>query len=394
MKLLRLIASMDPAKGGPVQGIRNLTPALWAQGVETEVVSLDDPDAPFLAGLGLRVHALGPAGGRWSYSSRLMPWLKAHLREYDVVILHGLWQYPGYALRQVVRGLRDAPPYLMYPHGMLDSWFQKEPSRRWKALRNLIYWRLVECRIVADATALLFTCEEEKRLAAGTFARYRPRREITVGYGVPVPPEASAEDRAAFLALCPGLRPDQPYLLFLSRLHAKKGLDLLIRAYGALGDRETLPALVIAGPGGERAFGQDMRKLAAGLAPVELIYFAGMLQDGAKWAAFRGCLAFVLPSHQENFGIAVVEALACGKPVLISNKVNIWQEIAQGGAGLVAPDTLEGTTQLLEQWLADPARWSDQAPMLRCYQSHFAVDQAAAALHRVLVQAAGPDGIP
>ena len=77
-----------------------------------------------------------------------------------------------------------------------------------------------------------------------------------------------------------------------------------------------------------------------------------MLKGDAKWGAFAICDAFVLPSHQENFGIAVAEALACGRPVLISDQVNIAPEIAADGCGLVEPDTLEGTTRLLERWLA------------------------------------------
>jgi len=74
--------------------------------------------------------------------------------------------------------------------------------------------------------------------------------------------------------------------------------------------------------------------------------------DDAKWGAFAACEAFILPSHQENFGIAVAEALACGRPVLISDQVNIAPEIAGDGAGLVEPDTLEGTIRLLERWLS------------------------------------------
>jgi len=82
-----------------------------------------------------------------------------------------------------------------------------------------------------------------------------------------------------------------------------------------------------------------------------MVLFPGMLTGDAKWGALYGCEAFVLPSHQENFGIAVVEALACGKPVLISNKVNIWREIKDGNAGLVAEDSHEEAEYILKEWL-------------------------------------------
>jgi glycosyltransferase involved in cell wall biosynthesis len=75
------------------------------------------------------------------------------------------------------------------------------------------------------------------------------------------------------------------------------------------------------------------------------------LRKSEKWGVLYGCEAFVLPSHQENFGIAVVEALACGKPVLISDQVNIWREIVEDGAGIAEADTEEGVVKLLKKFL-------------------------------------------
>src|SRR5690606_38402954 len=112
-----------------------------------------------------------------------------------------------------------------------------------------------------------------------------------------------------------------------------------------------LPKLVIAGPGLDSPYGRKIQRLAAKDNLLERsIIFPGMLLDDAKWGAFYGCEAFVLPSHQENFGIAVVEALACGRPVLIADQVNIWREIESAGAGYVSPNTLEGATRLLSSW--------------------------------------------
>jgi glycosyltransferase involved in cell wall biosynthesis len=85
------------------------------------------------------------------------------------------------------------------------------------------------------------------------------------------------------------------------------------------------------------------------------------VKGDAKWGALYACDAFVLPSHQENFGIAVAEALACAKPVLISDKVNIWRELAKDSCGLIKPDTLSGTTELLNGWLA--LKTADRAAM-------------------------------
>jgi len=107
-----------------------------------------------------------------------------------------------------------------------------------------------------------------------------------------------------------------------------------------------------------------------------------MLAGAAKWGALRTAEAFVLPSHQENFGIAVVEALACGTPVLISDQVNIWREIAGDGAGLAGPDTAAGTLRLLTQWhaLDDRARAQMRQAALETFTRRYEIGAAARSL--------------
>jgi len=117
-----------------------------------------------------------------------------------------------------------------------------------------------------------------------------------------------------------------------------------------------------------------------------MVYFPGMLTGAAKWGAFYGCEAFVLPSHQENFGIAVVEALTCNKPVLISNQVNIWREIHDGGAAVVADDTNDGTYSMLYNWSRlsseDKEKMGNHAR--NCYERHFEVSAVVNRFHQIL----------
>jgi glycosyltransferase involved in cell wall biosynthesis len=200
--------------------------------------------------------------------------------------------------------------------------------------------------------------------------------------------------REAFAAQCPELQ-NRPYLLFLSRIHDKKGVDLLLTAFAQLNrlcpsayvpphlsptqDRlQEAPALVIAGPGLDTVYGQRLRRFAAEEA-ANLVFFPGMLTGEAKWGAFYGCQAFVLPSHQENFGIAVVEAMACGKPVLISNQVNIWREIEAAKGGLVEDDTVIGVQRLLANWqaLTESEKQAMGVQAQAAYENLFAVSQAA-----------------
>jgi glycosyltransferase involved in cell wall biosynthesis len=176
------------------------------------------------------------------------------------------------------------------------------------------------------------------------------------------------------------------FLLFLSRIHEKKGVDILLDAYAKLvasaPSTNAFPALVVAGPCADPEYLDGLRKKAAAIPAPGLVLWPGMLQGDAKWGAFRAADAFVLPSHQENFGIAVAEALACGAPVLISNQVNIWREVEAAGAALVGPDTADGTYQLLSSWLAlsvdERARLRQAAE--ECFASRFEISRAADSL--------------
>ncbi|OWP61946.1 glycosyl transferase family 1 [Hymenobacter amundsenii] len=365
MKVLHVIADMDPVKGGVCQAVRTIIAGLAEVGVYNEVVSLDEPNSAFLATDDFVVNALGLARGHWQYHPRLAPWLTENLERFDKVIVHGLWLYSGYAVQVAFRRLRQrrragqGPQLYVMPHGMLDSYLQTAPGRGWKVWRNTLYWHL-EKRLIEQADAVLFTCETERLMAWESYRPYAPRHEAVVGLGVEEPPAYRPAMREAFRAHCSGLG-DAPYLLFLGRLHEKKGVDLLVQAYAGLAGGATpaavaaLPKLVVAGPGLNTPYGQLVQQLAfANPALRTAIFFPGMLTHDAKWGAYYGTDLFVLPSHQENFGIAVVEALACRRPVLITEQINIWREVVAGGGALVAADTTEGTRSALSQWLDLP----------------------------------------
>jgi glycosyltransferase involved in cell wall biosynthesis len=354
MKLLHVISSMNPQTGGTSEAIRSLVPELEKLGVYNEVVCLNDPSDGFLKNELLTIHALAAAKGPWQFSSKLIPWLRDNMVRFDAILVHGLWLFSSYAVWKVAVSNKGQIPYFMMPHGMLDPYFQQAEGRKLKALRNWIYWKLIENRVVQHASGLLFTTDLERQEARGTFQPYRPKQEITINYGISAPPPALPAMRKAFLEQCPEVA-TTPYLLFLSRINYKKGLDLLVEAYSQLigsGIDKPLPRLVIAGPGLDSPYGQQIKQMISQRPELNgLFIFPGMLSGDAKWGALYGCDAFILPSHQENFGIAVVEALACGKPVLISDKVNIWPAISDNGCGFVAEDSVEGTIQLLTRWM-------------------------------------------
>jgi glycosyltransferase involved in cell wall biosynthesis len=346
MIVLHLVSTLDPAVGGVSQAVRTMIRGLAELNLRNEVATVDLPTAGYLAGETFKTYAMGPAKTPWAYSKNLHLWLQKNLERYEAVIIHGLWQYQSHCAFKVWKSLNKKPRLFVMPHGMLDPYFQKAKGRKLKAIRNQLIWHLVEKHLVNNSNGLLFTCETEKILARVPFQPYNPISEKVVGLGVEPPPRYNIAMKSSFEKRLGGNVNN--YLLFISRIHEKKGVDLLIRAYISLKSTNPLLAdLVIAGPGLDTEYGKQMQQLAG---TTKGIHFPGMLTGDAKWGAFYGCDAFILPSHQENFGIAVVEALSCGKAVLISDQVNIWREIQEGGSGIVQPDTEQGTFEMLRIW--------------------------------------------
>ncbi|MDF2432799.1 MAG: hypothetical protein JWP44_2430 [Mucilaginibacter sp.] len=357
IRTLHIIQSLNPKNGGVAHVVKTFASELVRQFVLCEIVTLDLPGEEHCTDKNVPCHYLGVKNNGWGYSSKLSPWLTENLEKFDVVIVHGLWLYPGYATMNAVSNLKrnapsKAPRFYVMPHGMLDPYFQRAKERRLKALRNIIYWQLVERKVVNIADGLLFTCEMELLLARETFKQYNPQKEHVIGYGIKPPPQYNPEMQTAFRSCCTGLN-KEPYLLFLGRIHPKKGVDILIDAYIDLYYKSVaLPKLVIAGPGKHTSYGENLQAQLSNYPEVKKsIFFTDMLTGDAKWGSFYECEAFILPSHQENFGIAVVEALACGKPVLISDQVNIWKEINKEGAGLVKSDSLTGVKKMIRKWV-------------------------------------------
>ena len=386
-KVLHVIAGMNPEMGGVCKAVRLMIAGLEMMQIKNEVVSLDSPTAAYLSIDSFPIHALGPGKSAWCYSQNLLPWFNKNLERFDVVIVHGVWLYPGFAVTKAISRFKkkeqDTPNVFVMPHGMLDPYFQKTSGRKLKAIRNTIFWKFVEHKMINNAHGLLFTSEMEKQLAKKTFRKYKPQREIVVGLGIDNPPTFNETMTSVFKDL---IRSDfqDPYWLYISRIHQKKGVDLLVKAYVNLKRTYTnLPRLLIAGPGLETDYGRHVQQLASESSD---IYFTGMLQGHAKWGAFYGCEAFILPSHQENFGIAIVEAMACGKPVLITNQINIWKEIKDSGAGIVTEDTQEKTEDMLKYWrnLSLHERQTMGVRAKNCFQNYFSLHAATQRLQAVI----------
>lgn len=344
MKLLQIIGTLDQEYGGPVEALSQSTLALKKLGHYVEVATLDHANAAWLSKFPGVVHALGPSLSKYRYSKRLLPWLKTNVVRFDAVIVRGIWQYQG--LATWIASKRMQFPYFVFVHGALDPWFKhKYPL---KHLKKWLYWPWAEYRILRDASAVLFTSQEERRLASKSFWLYKAN-EVVVNYGILMPAGSPEFQRQAFFDAFPFLR-DKRIMLFLGRIHPKKGCDILIEAFAQIASKDPTLHLVIAGPTKD-GWRSALERIVYESGIYDRLSWTGMLVGDLKWGAFHAADTFILPSHSENFGVAVVEALACGVPVLITDKVNIWQEIKNTKCGLVDTDSYEGVVRLFENWL-------------------------------------------
>lgn len=354
--LLHVIATVDPRGGGPIEGILQQAKIRAEENYEVHIASLDPPNAPFLQNYPAKVHALGeirdgePQWHRYlpwrhyRYEPHAVSWLKANIHKFDAVVVNGIWNYSAMAARRALVG--SGIPYVVFTHGMLDPWFKK--TYPLKALMKQLFWLFCEGPLLNNANGVLFTTEEERVVSRNAFWPYRVRERV-VGYGTGDVRGDSEKQIAAFRAVVPELG-DRKFLLFLSRIHPKKGCDLLLKAFASIQQQAPDLHLVMAGPD-QVGWKSDLMEIAKQAGISDKIHWPGMLSGDVKWGAYRAAEAFVLPSHQENFGIVVAEAMACECPVLISNKVNIWREIESSGSGIVEADTQSGATRLLERFL-------------------------------------------
>ena len=377
LKILQLVHTLDPSVGGVAASVLALSRGLARRGHKLDIVVLDDSASPWLADIALPIHALGAGLTSYRYSSKLLPWLKKQGGDYDRVIVNGIWQHLSFAAWRRYAG--SSIPYYVFPHGMLDPWFKE--TFPLKHLKKWLYWPWAEYRVLRNAAAVIFTSEEERSQARKSFWLYRCREKVSP-LGVEAPP-ISSNAKSEFLSRYPQLQNTRIFL-FLGRLHPKKGCDMLLEAFAQMRSNDSI-SLILAGPD-QVGWESDLRRQVTRLNLTNRVVFTGMLEGSMKQGAFADAEAFVLPSHQENFGISVVEALAARVPVLISNRVNIWREIEADRAGYVESEDLAGTTRLLQRWIgtAPAEREMVRENARRCFEQRFEIDRAVESLLQIL----------
>jgi glycosyltransferase involved in cell wall biosynthesis len=350
MRVLHLIPSISPLRGGPSLAVMAMTAALRYRGVDARVLTTNDHGPGLLADLPLgrwqeREGVPVLAFGRWSppiptlrefaIAPALSWWLWRNLSRFDLLHVHALFSYPSTSGMAIARSRRV--PYLLRSIGQLNHW-----SLAQSAGRKQLLLRLIERRNLAGAAALHFTSAAEQQ-EAGALAV--PTHAFVLPLGVPLP------DARGERAVHSGIR-----FLFLSRLHPKKQLELLFEALALLLLRcpDAHWRLQIAGEG-EPGYERSLRQLAKRLGLAPHLDWLGFVSGAAKQELLQAADWFVLPSASENFGIAAAEALAAATPVLLAPGVALAENVHRAGAGRVVPAEVEAWTEALVEALEPPS---------------------------------------
>ncbi|MGQ0737265.1 MAG: glycosyltransferase [Acidobacteriota bacterium] len=292
------------------------------------------------------------ASEAFKWSPGLGRWLDAHVAEFDLVDVHAIFSHSSVAAGRACR--RAGVPHVVRPHGALNPWGLGR--RRW--LKQVLFH--VSARsLLAGAAAMQYTTAQERDLAERAFP-WLPE-------GAVVPP--GVED-ACFEDSAPGSG-GEPYILVLSRLAESKRLDALIDAFHRIAGRLPEPwRLIIAGVGDEDVVTR-LRTLAANGPARAMIRFAGWVTGDAKRALLAGAGLLAAPSHQENFGLALVEAMAHGVPVLTSRAVDLAKDIEQHHAGWVVEEPLDALADTLAAVLASAEDRAARGAAARTFARQF-----------------------
>jgi glycosyltransferase involved in cell wall biosynthesis len=335
LKVLHVIPSIGPLRGGPSFVIRTMSEGLAAQGCEIDVATTDDngPERRLDVPLGRPVWENDVTYWYFSRQMRfytvswpLSQWLGRHVADYDVVHIHALFSFAVTSAAYWARHSRV--PYVVRPLGTLNRW-GIENRRPWLKQAAL---RLIDGRVLSNASAVHYTTEEEQKEGDMVASETRP---VIIPNPVDFQIDHDRLPSGWLKSHYPAIA-ERRIILFLSRLHPKKGIDLLLSAFARLRAKFPDIALVVCGAGEER-FVAQLRRHAHELGIEPDVVWAGFLEGDAKKAVMAEASIFVLPSHSENFGVAVVEAMAAGLPVIVSDRVGIHCEISAADAGLVVP---------------------------------------------------------
>ncbi|MCX8104704.1 MAG: glycosyltransferase [Ignavibacterium album] len=379
MKLLHISPSYYPAFrfGGPVQSVHLLNKALVKRGVNVDVITTSSGmskermnewlnDCMKYDGWchfdGVRVKYLNFIGyEHYNFSLQIIKEIWKIIENYDLVHITAVWNFP--VLASSIISLIKKKPYIISPRGV----FHQEAFNSKSVSIKKLYFNLFAKHYLKKAAAIHYTSEVEKQESEKIL---KHNKSFILPNGIDINRIAqSAESKADFV--------NKKYILFLGRIDRIKGLDLLIPAFANVNAKLNDLKLVIAGDD-TTFYAQEVSKIIEALKISDKITFTGQVTGNEKWSLYKNALMFVMPSYSENFGMSVVEAMACGCPVVISDKVGIYKEVSDNNAGIIVQTTVqsveEGILKLLNN---EKIRMTIAANASAMVEKYYDIDKVA-----------------
>lgn len=366
-KVLRVVTTMNPAAGGVADSVRqSIDLAYHKYQVSIDVLSFDDGEN-FLNGMNkvaFKHHSISRGVSSYAWNFEYLGWLMKNINSYNLVIFDGLWQF--HILGGFISKIKSVP-YVVFTHGMLDPYFNEN---RFKYIKKLPFWFLFERNVLALSKAVVFTTDNEEKKAKSSFPLAAWNSDVcTLG----VSPEVGVN-----------YSPDGN-VVFLSRIHPKKGLELLISSVSIMSESNL--EFEIYGPG-DGDYIKSLKKFCVSRSVGDRFFWRGGIWGKDKWNVLSNSSLFVLTSYQENFGIAVAEALSVGVPVLITNNIDISGFVLDYGAGFVVDADPVSIANALDQWsrmsFEDRILMSDRAFI--CYQECFSIERSVGQLCDLVIK--------
>lgn len=357
LNILQIVPSISLVYGGPSQMVRGLSSALTRQNATVTVLTTDangdEGQAPLDVPLNQPVETDGyqtiyfrcAPFRRYKFSLPLLQWLGQNAKNYDIAHIHALFSPVTSLAATVAR--RQKLPYILRPLGTLDP----ADLAKKKQVKQ-VYAALLEGPNIQGCAALHFTSDQEAKVSERFGAK---PQDVVLPLGVVLPEFSCSETEAKRqIQQRYGIPDGVPLVLFMSRIDPKKGLDLLLPALESLHQLGHRFHFVLCGgnpqdQGYVDSIGQQVENSVL----KDCTTVTGFVTGDLKAQILQAADVFVLPSYYENFGIAVAEAMAAGKPVVISDQVHIWQDIKTSQSGWVTTCDQSDLTQNLIEALRD-----------------------------------------
>jgi glycosyltransferase involved in cell wall biosynthesis len=347
MRILHAISGINRENGGPPVVLAGLAAAQVRAGLEVAIVATWTTN-PCLDGVaeleskGIQVTHIGPAKNPMSRHPETAGRMAELVGRADIVHVHSMWEEIQH--RACAAAWKQRVPYVVTPHGMLDPWNMSHGGLK---KRLYLKWRMGRNLRRAEALHFATTIERD---AVSRFGFDRPT--IVEPFGLDAREFADLPPPGEFRAAHPELG-SRRLVVYLGRLDYGKGLELLIPAFAQSAPADA--ALVIVGPDSHSGYRAQVEALIDEHGVRERTLLTGMLSGRAKLAALVDACLLAQPSFHENFGMAVIEGLACGTPVLVSDQVYLSPWIQANGVGGVTRCTVDSVAVELQRWLSDSA---------------------------------------